>query len=394
MIVEWFQLELAEWIAISVMLVMFFIQLWYYFYYYRSVIKQAREQRNSTLPENTEQPPVSVIICAHDQADKLEDNLPLFLKQIYPEYQIVVVNDASTDNTEDVLTRLEQRYDNLYHTFVPAGVLSASAKKMAVTIGIKAAKYEHLLFTEPDCIPASDRWIESMVSSVDDSCGIVLGYSSFTSVKGFMKNFVIYDTLFTSLQFMGFAKSGHPFMGFGSNLAYKKELFFKNKGFASHLILKSGDDDLFIGEIANANNTRIEISPESKILISRPNLWHFWKDQKLSHFPTSACYKKGIKFRLSLEMTTRVLFYCLFLLSLIYGSCTGNLLMVLSSSALFVIRCTIQLIIVNKSARLLDERRFYVNLPFYDFITPIIRFYLWINHFAHRSSAYTWQTLR
>jgi len=338
MILNWFQLSFADLILLASLLLVFSIQLFYYLYYYRGVLRKSnRINKGETIPD-TEHPPVTVLICARDQAEELEQNLPSILQQDYPEFQVVVVNDASSDDTENVLIRLEQVYPNLYHTFVPPGVQSVSAKKMAMTIGIKAAKYDILLLTEANCVPTGNQWISFMMRHLDANCDIVLGYSSYNSVKGFLKHLVIYDTLFTALQFMGFAEIGKPYMGFGRNLAYRKDHFFKNRGFASHLNLKSGEDDLFVGEIATATNTRVEISPESKILANTSDIWNHWKDQKKDGLATSCYYPAGIKFRRGMETLSRFLFYALSIALLTIGIIKLNIPMIVFVGSLFIIR--------------------------------------------------------
>lgn len=395
MVSDWFNISLFELISAAIVFAFFLIQLWYYFHYFNGVVRESHNLPEDNSGESSDNlPPVSVIICSHDQAHNLEMNLSLVLQQKYPVYEVIVVNDASSDNTEDVLSAFEKKYKNLYKTFVPAGVLGSSEKKMAISIGIKAAKYDHLLFTDPDCIPASDRWIESMFRGCGDSCGILLGYSSFTAIKGIMRSFVMYDELFTALKFMGFARRGKPYMGFGKNLAYKKDLFFRNRGFASNLILKSGYDDIYIGEIANESNTKIRITPESKVLDTKDDVWQFWKDQKISRFSTSAYYKAGTKFRLSFETCSRFLFYVLSFALLIYGLIAGKYLLSVVAFVLFLIRYIVQLVIINKSATQLDEKKFYFSLPFYDFVSPVLCFFLKITHLSERKSSYTWQKLR
>lgn len=393
MIFDWFQWSLAEWILLALLLLVFLVQLFFYLYYYRAVWRKALRLRKGKVPPGTEQPPVTLIICARNQAINLEQNLPAILGQDYPEFQVVVVNDASSDETEDVLVRLEQSHPNLYHTFVPSGVQSVSAKKMAMTIGIKAAKYDILLFTEANCIPESNQWISSMMRHFDATCDIVLGYGSYLKINGLLKFMIFYDTLFTALQFMGFSETGTPYMGLGRNLAYRKELFFKNRGFASHLDLQSGEDDLFIGEIANATNTSIDVSPESKISVKTTDVWAHWKDQKLSRVATFSYYKAGTKFKTDMELLSRFLFYGLFVTLLVLGIIESNIFMLVSAGVLFILRYAVQFTVVNNSAKCFDESRFYLSIPLFDLLLPLINMWFWIGRIFHKENSYTWRVL-
>lgn len=393
MILEWFQLSLLEWILIAALLLVFLIQIFFYIRYFCGIIRRfKRDQKEKKIIE-TEQKPVSIIICARDQAVNLKKNLPAFFEQDYSKFQVVVVNDASSDDTENILIHFEKDHPNFYHTFVPQGIQSVSAKKIAMTIGIKAAKYDQLIFTEAYCIPQSNHWLSSMARHFDEHCGIVLGFSTYIGMKGLLKQLVSYDTLFMALQFMGFSEAGKPYMGIGRNLAYCKQLFFDNRGFASHLCLKSGDDDLFIGEIANRTNTQIEISPESKVLTKVHNVWRHWKDQKVNQLTNTYYYKSGTKFRIKLEEISRVLFYGLFLTLLIVGVVEVNPVPAVFAAVAFLIRYGMQLFVINKSARMLEETRHYFLVPFFDILLLLISFWLKIEKHFKKENNYTWKVL-
>lgn len=383
-----------ELILVLTIFVVWIIQIWFYLYHYRGIVKRASGIKNGKTPLSTLQPPVTVIVCARDQADKLELNLPLILRQNYPEFQVVVVNDASTDETEDVLMRFEKSTPNLYHTFIPPGVQNVSARKMAITIGIKASKYEHLLFIDPDCVPESDDWISSVMSSFDEKTGLVLAYSTFPEENDFFTKMVLFDNLFSAIQFMGFAVNRKTYMGFSNNMAYKKELFFRNKGFASYLYLNSGEDDLFISEISTSENTRISIEPESKVVAYKDNIWKFWKRQRFNRFSTYSYYSFGTKVRLASEMISRCVFYLTIPVMIAYGIVTQNLLLIIFSTALFLLRYIIQVLIINKNAKKLNENKYYLSLLLYDIILPWVKSFLWFKHLTQRNNDFTRRVLR
>jgi len=393
MILDWFQLSDVEWILLGALLLVFLIQLFYYLYYYQGLKRKSGKIDKGLIAFETEKKPVTIVICARDHANCLAQNLPSILEQDYPEFQVVVVNDASSDDTENVLVGLAQKYPHLYHTFVPVGVQSVSSKKMAMTIGIKAAKYDLLLFTEPNSVPNSNQWISSMMRHFNEKCEIVLGFSTYQNVKGLCKYLISYDTLFSAMQFMGYSETGKPYMGLGSNLAYRKELFFRNNGFASHLNLKSGDDDLFIGEVANASNTSIEVSPEAKILMNSTSIWKQWKDQRINHISTFSYNKPGTRFRTAIELISRFVFYGLFTTLLILGILQLNIPLMAFAALLFLIRYGIQIHVVNKSAKCFQEMRFYFSIPLYDILIPLLNIRFWIYLLFHKENSYTWRVL-
>jgi len=395
MILDWFDLSLSllEWILLATLFLAFLVQLFFYLHHYRGVVRKVNRIGKGKEVVGTAQPPVSIIICARNKAKSLENNLPAILEQDYPEFQVVVVNDASSDDTENILIRLEQKYTNLYHTFIPSRVQSVSAKKMAMNLGIKAAKYDTLLFTEADCLPVTNQWVSSMMRNFDSTCGLVLGYSSFKRLRGFLKLMIPFDTLMTALQFMGAAERGKPYKAFGSNMAYRKDLFFNNRGFASHLNLRAGEDDLFISEVATSKNTRIEISPESKICMNSPQAWRYWKELKMNHLSTFPYYKAGARFRTGMELASRFLFYGLFVTLLVIGIASFNIPMIAYAGVLFLIRYFLQLSVVNKAAKSFGEPRYYLSLPIFDILLPLFALWFSINQSFHKDSSYTWQVL-
>src|SRR2546428_821134 len=215
------------------------------------------------------QEPVSVILCARNESENLQKFLPSLFKQDYPEFEIVVVNDCSYDDSEAVLETFAEQYPNLKIVNLVEHEKYRHGKKFALTLGIKAAKYDLLLMTDADCEPVSEHWIASMQRNFTNETEIVLGFSPYAKTRGFLNSFIRFETFVTALNYFSFALVGKPYMGVGRNLAYRKELFFRNKGFAKHMHLLSGDDDLFVNENATKVNTRVEFANVSQ-MVSEP----------------------------------------------------------------------------------------------------------------------------
>ena len=232
----------------------FCIQIYFYVNYYFEIVKKSRREKQNNTPTDP-LPPVSIIICAKNEIENIKNFLPSILEQNYPNFEVIVVNDGNNFEMQTAIALLKEKYPHLRETFLPEKAEVLSRKKLALTIGIKAAKNEYLLFTDADCQADSKLWIQSMVKNFDKETEIVLGYGSYFAQNTFLSKLISYDTLFICIQYMGFALKGYPYMGVGRNLAYRRSSFFNHKGFAGMLHLQSGDDDLFVNEIANADNT-------------------------------------------------------------------------------------------------------------------------------------------
>ena len=357
---------LLQLISMGVCALTLLTQLFYYFYYF-SRLAFHKENYLSRDPE-----PVTIIICARNEIKNLRKNLYSILDQVYPEFQVVVVNDCSWDESGDFLEELEKQYPHLKIVTLIEQEKYEHGKKFALAIGIKAAKYDLLLLTDADCIPANNNWLLNMQNGFTDKKDIVLGYGAYARKNGFLNKLIRYDTFHNALQFLSFAKAGSPYMGVGRNLAYRKELFFKNKGFATHIHMLSGDDDLFINEVANNNNTTIEIKPLAFTISEPKTTFKTWFRQKKRHLTTSKFYKSKNKFMLGLYYITNLFFY-LSLAALIIIKFDWRIIL-----GTYLFRLLIQLWIYGKSMHRLNELDLLWLFPFLEifflFFYPLLSF--------------------
>ncbi len=363
-----FEFSVPELVVFCVLLLAFIYQLYFYLRYLRGVLRLNRKIRKNKISFVTQPQPVSVIICARDEAENLKKFLPFILAQEYPVFEVIVVNDGSTDETDIILRDMKLEYPHLRTTFVPAGATNLSTKKLALTLGVKAAQHDILLFTDADCMPEDKYWIARMARNFTPGIEFVLGYGAYLHQKSFVNKLITYDTLFVALQYLGYAKSGKPYMGVGRNMAFRKEVFFRHKGYASNLHLRSGDDDLMVNQAANKHNTRIEIAPDSITWSEPKKNFRLWYYQKERHLSVSTHYSFISRFRLGFEPLSRALFY----LTLIVLPFLANLITISAALLLFLIRFSVQLLVVNRSAKHFNERRYNINLLLFDIILPLI----------------------
>ena len=360
--------------------VAFIHQIYFYLRYLRLGGKVT-----SQTDSDVQLPAVSVIVCAHNEYDNLQDYLSILLEQDYPCYEVIVVDDSSEDGSDLLLERWSRQYGNLYHTFVPRGARVLSNKKLALTIGIKAAHHGYLLLTDADCRPESKHWIREMMKGFsNEQTELVLGFSPYFEKKGLLNHIIGYDTLFNGLQYMGMARAGKPYMGVGRNLAYKRETFFSVGGFKGLLGNRAGDDDLFVNRIANAANTVVVNNPNSIVWSVPKTTWREWFHQKRRHLSVSPQYRTKSKIQLTLEPLSRGIFYA----SLLISAIVGNIELISIALALFLLRLLVQLIIINVSARRLNMRGYSLGLIAYDIILPLITLYMMLTQPLQKKPLY------
>jgi biofilm PGA synthesis N-glycosyltransferase PgaC len=308
-------------------------------------------------------PPISIVICAYNEANNLKKYLPEILQQDYPSFEVLVVNDDSNDNSSEVLEGFKQQYSHL-------SILSLSypngkkniGKKNALSEGIKKAKYDTLLLTDADCYPQSNQWAKKMVYTLSDSTSIGLGYGPYEEKQGLLNAFVRFETVYTAIQYMSFSLWGIPYMGVGRNMIYKKELFFQVGGFEQHSHIASGDDDLFINAVANKKNTTIVINEQSQMYSDPKETWYAYFKQKSRHVTTGIHYKWVHKILLGLLSLSHFGIYFFTLLSIVFGSSTFFVI-----SSLLVIS-SLKSIIFGLIAKKLNEGSLIPLIPLLDVI--------------------------
>jgi len=329
------------------------IQITYYFSFLFSFATKKAETR---LKKNIS---ISVIICAKNEADNLKKNLPLILKQDYPGFEIVLVNDSSSDNTLDIMKAFKTKHNNIKLVDVKTNETFWGNKKYALTLGIKASKHDFLVFTDADCQPNSNKWLEHISGNFSNEKSIVLGYGGYSKKRfSFLNKLIRFETVITALQYFSFANLGLPYMGVGRNMAYRKELFFNNSGFNNHMSIKSGDDDLFVNEVANSTNTSLCFTKDSFTISEPKTSFKAWILQKRRHISTAKFYKLKHKLLLGLFYISQLLFWIL-----------GTLLILLGYNwewvvGLIAFRFIVQILCFGLTAKKLGETDLILITPF------------------------------
>jgi glycosyltransferase involved in cell wall biosynthesis len=287
-------------ILILVFLIAVGIQLVYLLIFLIALVRKQEEGSEAQVP-------VSVVVCAHDEAENLKELIPLLLAQDYPEFEVIIVNDRSNDSTFDYLLEETKIHPRLRMVNVKDTPERVNGKKYGITLGIKAATNEWILLTDADCRPRNSGWIRSMSRHFTSSTQFVLGLSPYKKQPGFLNLFVRFETLLTAIQYFAFGWLKNPYMGIGRNLAYRKSLFLEQKGFNNFLHVTGGDDDLFVNMHARGSNTRLELSAESQVYSFPESNWRSFYDQKVRHLSVGKRYRFSHRFLLGLFTVTWIL---------------------------------------------------------------------------------------
>ena len=345
-----------------------FVQAWYWLRYYRA----AARGPNASKEARHELPPLSVVICARNEADNLKMFLPSVLEQDYPLFETVVVNDCSEDGTADVLGEMLKQYPHLRVSMIQKDPGFYHTKKLAMLIGIKAAKNDLLVFTDADCRPASPFWLREVAAAAAGDADIIIGYGAYMPDTGILNRYIRYETMFTAMQYFGMTMAGVPYMGVGRNLAYRRSFFFDKGGFGPHNHIMSGDDDLFVNRNATPDNISLMLSHNSFTLSVAEKSIASWVKQKRRHFLAAAYYKQKDKIRLFLEPFSRVLWYGLLVTLAVMTAFWPAV------AALAIARLVMRSVILKRATATFKEPGLWFNSLFFDILAPLINGVLYL----------------
>ena len=339
------------------------VQLYYILFIFQK-LAFLNPQRKSASNEI----PISVIIAARNESHNLQENLRFILEQDYSNFEVIVVNNNSTDDSYQVLSALKKEYNHLEIIEFNNPEHVRQGKKLPLTLGIKAAKNEHLLLTDADCKPKSNQWIKKMARGFKEK-EIILGYGPYIKTSGLLNSIIRFDTAWIGMNYFSFALNGFAYMGVGRNLAYTKRAYQAVDGYKSHHMLASGDDDLFIQEASKKSSLGIEIDADTHCFSPSKNIWSEWIHQKSRHFTTTPKYSFIKKLLLATYPITLVAAWFSFVS-----------LMILSNSVficfIMILFYTIKWWIQGKCLIKLNQRKFALFFPlwdlFYSFVSTVL----------------------
>lgn len=326
-----------------------------------------------TQIDSEENYPVSIIICAKNEAENLKKNIPAILHQEYPNFEVIIINDASIDDTQDVIEAFATRDPRVHTVNIENNEAFWSNKKYSLTLGIKRAVNTRMLFTDADCQPSSDQWLRYMASHFSEEKQLILGYGAYRKEAGFLNKLIRFETIMTAIQYFAYAKVGIPYMGVGRNLAYTSKLFYDNRGFMSHMQVASGDDDLFVNEAATSTNTALCFHEKSFTYSTPKRTFSDWIRQKRRHITTAKHYKPKHKTLLGVYFVSTLLFWLMAIVSFLFLDWKIVLAMV-------IFRIVLQYIFIGKGAKLLKEQDLLPFIPLFELFLVLVQLTIFISN--------------
>ncbi|MDC8006105.1 glycosyltransferase [Aureisphaera galaxeae] len=317
--------------------------------------------------------PVSIIVCAKNEAENLRKNVPHWLAQDYPNFELILINDASTDDTLEIIESFAQNDARVHTVNIENNEAFWSNKKYSLTLGIKRAVNKRMLFTDADCRPASNDWLSLMTSELSNETELILGYGAHEKKKGILNRLIRFETLMTAIQYFSYAKAGMPYMGVGRNMAYTSKLFYDNRGFMSHMDIPSGDDDLFVNESAYKDNTSISFHPNAFTYSVPKSSFGKWFTQKRRHVSTAKHYKPKHRFLLASYYITNLLFWVLAGLCFAFADWKMTL-------GIFIFRIALQYIFIGNGAKNLKEKDLTPFIPLLELFLVLFQLTIFITN--------------
>jgi glycosyltransferase involved in cell wall biosynthesis len=322
-----------------------FVQLFYYlFFFTRLAFYGKGANYGNTMPG------VTVLVCAWNERENLNELLPLLDAQEYPEFEVILLDDRSDDGSEEYIRESISQWKHIRYIRINDQFNHVTPKKYALTVGMKQAKHPIALMTDADCRPSSSHWITSMTSRLSEEKDIVLGFSPYMKEGGMLNWFIRCETFYTAVQYLSFALAGVTYMGVGRNILYKRSVFFANRGFYTHRHVFGGDDDIFLNEVSTRSNTAISIEEDSFVYSMPKTTWGDWYRQKRRHLSVSSFYRFRNKVLLGLLSGAHLGVWVMGIVVLVFGLITKDIFLLQSLGIAFGVRWLIQwflLFIIN-----------------------------------------------
>ena len=310
-----FELNTLNWVLYGLALILLITSI---YIIYSTLIKVSKYPVLTPIANGL--PPISVIIAARNEYDNLKDLISSLLQQSYPQFEIILMNDGSVDATDEWATVFAQQEPRFKYTFLNPEVMKVEGKKIALTLGIKKASYDNFVFIDGDCKVHSNDFLKYYGTLFSQGKNLILGISQYHKYKGFLNQYIQYQTTKTALNYLSAAISGKPYMGVGRNMGYTRSLYKQVNGFESHYDIPCGDDDLFVQDVMKLAHVSVLLEQDSQTTSNPKTAWNTYIKQRLRHMWAGKFYKPFIKFNLSIRPIIEISLFIILLMAAIINS--------------------------------------------------------------------------
>ncbi len=322
------------------------------------------EEQTSESPSKSN--PITILITAHDNLSELERNLPMFLQQQYAaDYQVIVVCQSTDRETIDFLKRTAAENPHLYYTYIPESSRYMSRKKLQITLGVKAAKHEWIILTEPTCHPTNEHWLTAMAAQCQEPNHLVLGYVGLDEETKGVRRF---ENIRKAFYLLRRAQHSYGYRSHMPNVAFRKSDFMNEQGYQGNLEYVRGEYDFLVNKYAQPGNTAVELDCNAWLMHDEPTnkSWH-----------NASLYLQASRKSLTRVMSMRTLMFfdhllphlCLIATIAVaaYAITTQNWILAGCAGFAFLLLFVLRMVIAHKAIRHFDDDISMIKLPFYEY---------------------------
>lgn len=246
--------------------------------------------------ETQEQPSISIIIAARNEADNLRLLIPNLLNQEYQNFEISIGLDRCIDDSVDVLSSFNN--PDLKWIDIQEVPSDWNGKKYALSSAIEQSSGEWLVFTDADCEPFSDHWFSSLAREIDEKTNIIIGVSPYISTNSWLSKLIQFEAFMTYFLYLGLSLFKRPYMAVGRNMAIRRSFFESSNGYQPIKGIVGGDDDLFIQK-TNRSCIAVIMGKESLVFTNPKSKLKDYIHQKIRHLSVGKYYSLLDSFLLS-----------------------------------------------------------------------------------------------
>ena len=372
-------LALSELVLLTVFGVLFLLRLLHLFLFTGRVLFRKKVDNNEA-----EKKPLSLILTIRNEEENLKNNLPKILSLENIDFEMVVVDDFSQDNSYLILGLLKDRYKRL--TISALNQETKFSTKLALNIAIKATNNKWILTVPVSLAEVAAEWLDYISQATNNEKNVVIGYSTVARSKGFYNRLTRIENYFSYLKSTGYILNGIPFVYSVENVAFQKEKYFEIGGFGQKVTEHYANLELVINSFIRKKTTAVLFNKESSIR----------KTEVVKRADYFDLLKKSIRIESHLSSSKRVILFLIEFGKLLFLPIAAFVIVLLPElwiilAGLMGFIFTPYLFIIKITQNRLNERKIFIPSLVYDLLMPYYKlFFRW--HFNRRSRKNRWKS--